>query len=222
MTVLSVIAFFSLTHFMFYTFRDEPKPNPRKLYKLTKDEKSLLQTGDIVLRKGYGFASNIINDLFPTGYSLSHCAFVYRNGEKISVIHSVSSELSPIDGVQSEDIDKFIRESIDRSVMVVRYKADSLTRQQFGDVAKAYLNKGITFDSKFELSDTTEFYCSELIYRVFYTIYKKDMFEERLTSDHPDFLGIDAFLDTTKFDIILSHQQYKKPEKKDSTSAQAH
>lgn len=208
-----VLAFFISSYFtILYTKPATEKPKSGKIYKLTDDEKKQLKTGDIILRKGEGFVSAVINDLFKTGYRLSHCAFVINENDSLRVIHTVSSELSNIDGVQTEPIDKFIRESVDSTVIVVRFKTTNEYQNKFGELAKAYLNKNITFDHKFDIADTTQFYCSELIHRVFLHTYGKDMFTERFESDHPKFLGINAFLDTSKFEIIINHQaNYKEP-----------
>jgi hypothetical protein len=201
----SITGYFTLNH-----FRVEAHGTPEKKarYKLSDDDKSLLQNGDIIMRKGEGFVSSVINDIFNTGYNLSHCGIVLKNEEgKLEVIHTVSSELSSYDGVQIESIDKFVRESVLNTIMVVRYKADSLTRNQIAEASKSYLSRNKHFDYKFDINDTTEFYCTELIHYSFIDVFKKDMFPERLTTDHPDFLGLDAFLDPKKFDIILNHQE---------------
>ncbi|MCG9909728.1 MAG: hypothetical protein MH137_00375 [Flavobacteriales bacterium] len=205
----SITGYFTLNH-----FRVEAQGTPEKKarYKLSAEDKSLLQNGDIIMRKGEGFVSGVINDIFNTGYSLSHCGIVLKDEEgKLKVIHTVSSELSSYDGVQTESIDKFVRESVLNTLIVVRYKADSLTRNQIAEASKSYLSRNKHFDHKFDINDTTEFYCTELIHYSFIDVFKKDMFPERLTTDHPDFLGLDAFLDPEKFDIILNHQEKKLP-----------
>lgn len=205
--VFFISAYFTLDHFR---VENQARPEKRALYKLSSDDRAILQNGDIIMRKGEGFVSSVINDMFNTGYKLSHCGIVLREGDKLSVIHTVSSELSNIDGVQTEDMDKFVRESVLNTLVVVRYKADSTTRNQIADAAKVYLNRQKHFDHRFDLADTTEFYCTELIHYAFMDVYHKDMFPERLQTDHPNFLSLNAFLDTAKFDMVLCHQPKKK------------
>lgn len=207
-----ILVFFITAYLGFDHFRVESqgRPEKRALYKLSKEDKAKLQHGDIIMRKGEGFVSSVINDMFNTGYKLSHCGIVLRDGDKLSIIHTVSSELSNIDGVQTEDIDKFVRESVLNTVVVVRYKADSTTRAQIADASKVYLKREKHFDHRFDLADTTEFYCTELIHYSFMDVFHKDMFAERLATDHPNFLSLNAFLDTTKFDMVLSHQVRKE------------
>lgn len=205
-----VLAFFISGYFGFNHFRleNQEKSENKTLYRLSTDEIAKLRNGDIIMRKGEGFVSGVINDLFNTGYNLSHCGIVLIEKDSIKVIHTVSSELSKIDGVQTESLKKFVRESVLNTILVVRYKADEETGNLIASASKVYLTpqRHKAFDHKFDLADTTKFYCTELIHYSFLDVFQKDMFPERLQSDHPNFLGLNAFLDTTKFEIILNHQ----------------
>ena len=205
-----VLAFFFSGYFGFNHFRleNQEKSENKTQYRLSTDEIAKLRNGDIIMRKGEGFVSGVINDLFNTGYNLSHCGIVLVENDSVKVIHTVSSELSKIDGVQTESLKKFVRESVLNTIMVVRYKADEETGNLIASASKEYLTpqRHKAFDHKFDLADTTKFYCTELIHYSYLDVFQKDMFTERMQSDHPNFLGLNAFLDTTKFEIILNHQ----------------
>jgi hypothetical protein len=209
-----VLAFFFSGYFGFDYFRleNQEKSEKKTIYLLSPDESAKLRNGDIIMRKGEGFVSGIINDLFNTGYNLSHCGIVLVENDSVKVIHTVSSELSKIDGVQTEPLKKFVKESVLNTLMVVRYKADQEIGTQIASASKVYLTpeRHKAFDHKFDLADSTKFYCTELIHYAFLDVFGKDMFPERLQSDHPNFLGLDAFLDTTRFEIILNHQMQNK------------
>lgn len=209
-----VLAFFFSGYFGFNHFRLEnrEKPENKTTYQLSPDEVGKLRNGDIIMRKGEGFVSGVINDLFNTGYNLSHCGVILTENDSVKVIHTVSSELSKVDGVQTEPLKKFVRESVPNTLIVVRYKADEETGNQIASASKVYLTpeRHKAFDHKFDLADTSKFYCTELIHYSFLDVFKKDMFPERLSSDHPNFLGLDAFLDTTRFEIIINHQVQNK------------
>lgn len=211
---LFFILLFAAGFRLFDTFRVEAGEqasraygDPSRFYRLSAEDLAKMQSGDIILRKGHGSVSDIIDNMYPTGYHLSHCGVVIRDPDSLYVIHTVSSELSMGDGVQTEHIDKFVRESVRNSIMLVRPKADSLTRCRIADATKSFLNKKIPFDNAFDISDTTQFYCTELIYQSYRKVYGRDMFPERLATDHPNYLGIDALLDTTKFERIITHQK---------------
>ncbi|MBE2247388.1 MAG: hypothetical protein IAE67_09025 [Candidatus Competibacteraceae bacterium] len=183
----------------------EIKANPN--YRLNSEEKFMLEDGDIILRRGEGFVSSVISNLNEADYQISHCAIlVQKDSANWFVVHTVSSELSNVDGVQSERLDRFTAESVDSTIVVLRYKADKEIRNQIAYRARYYLDQKIPFDNAFNLADTTEFYCTELIYKVFLDVLGYDVFAERHQTNHPDFLTFDVFLDRTKFDVILNHQ----------------
>lgn len=183
----------------------EIKANPN--YRLSKDEKSMLEEGDIILRRGEGFVSSVIHNLNEADYQISHCAIlVKKDSVNWNVIHTVSSELSNVDGVQTERLDRFTAESVENTIVVLRYKADKKKRTEVANRARYYLTRQIGFDNSFDISDTTKFYCTELVYRVFFDVFGYDVFEERHQTNHPNYLTFDVFLDRKKFDVIINHQ----------------
>lgn len=190
--------------------RQQALLNTRKAakYYFKPQEKQLLQEGDLILRRGYGVVSSMISNMNDAQYDISHCAIVVKDSNgKLSVIHSVSSDLSDIDGVQQQTLDRFTNESCPNTLVVLRHKGDdSITQHNIAQRAYYYLDQKIKFDHHFSISDTSTFYCSELIYRVYMDVYKQDYFEERKKTNHPDFLTFPAFMDSTKFDLIINHQ----------------
>ena len=212
---LFFISFFAIAFKAFDTFRVESNEramemykDPSKFYKLKESELAKLQHGDIIMRKGHGSVSDIIDNMYPTGYHLSHCGVVIKDGDSIYVAHTVSSELSQHDGVQTEDIHKFVRESVRNSIVLVRPKIDSSERHQIAEASRAFIGRNKPFDYAFDISDTNKFYCTELIYQAYYSVYNQDMFPKRLSTDHPNYLGLDALLDTSRFERIIVHQAF--------------
>src|SRR5688572_17531944 len=129
-------------------------------YLFKPNEMSLLQEGDIIMRRGYGVVSSMISNMNDAPYNLSHCAFIIQEKDSsFSVIHSVSSDLSDIDGVQKQTMDRFTRESVPGTIVVIRHKGgDPEIGHQIADAAKIYLAEEIKFDHHFDLSDSSTFY----------------------------------------------------------------
>jgi uncharacterized protein YycO len=166
-----------------------------------------LEEGDIILRRGEGFVSSVISNLNDADYQISHCAIlVKKDSVTWNVIHTVSSELSNIDGVQTEELDRFTAESVENTIVVLRYKASKDKRTEIANRARYYLTRQIGFDNSFDIADTTKFYCTELVYRVFLDVFGFDVFEERYQTNHPNYLTFEVFLDRKKFDVIINHQ----------------
>ncbi len=202
------LAFFillSFLHFSNSSFDITAQQEPKVSYNLTAKEKKLLKEGDIILRKGYGFVSSAISEILDFRYNLSHCGILILEDKQWKVVHTVSSELSSEDGVQSESLNKFVHESVPNTIIVVRYKEiDQI--EKLVEYSKQLLLQKIPFDHAFDLKDGSKYYCTELIYRVFIDALGSDIFEERHHTDHPDFLAFDTFFNSEKFDIVLNHQ----------------
>lgn len=159
-------------------------------FALTKEEESVLQEGDIILRHGFGLISDMIVQYAKSPYSVSHCGIVVRDSSgNWAVIHTVSNALAEIDGMQKDDLKKFVRESQPHSVIVTRYKfQDEEQRQKVIRQAYYYLEKQVAFDHEFNLSDSSKFFCTELIWNVFFHGIGVDLHEPSPQYDGMNFL----------------------------------
>ncbi|MBS4014531.1 MAG: hypothetical protein KGZ97_12390 [Bacteroidetes bacterium] len=180
-------------------------------YKLSKKEIALLQEGDIILRQGQGFVSNLIMKTLKEEISLSHVGLlVLDSAGNFDVIHSVSSTLSDFDGVQKQNLLTFVKESVPRTVVVVRYnkineipeKANNLSEQ-----ATFYLKQQIPFDHSFDHNDTTHFFCTELIWRVYKEVFNDEIYEMKSNENLLEKLKFYHFFNPEKFTTIINHQR---------------
>jgi uncharacterized protein YycO len=181
-------------------------------YTLSPKEISLLHDGDIILRHGYGFVSDMIVETLNDSTGLSHCAILTKYKGYWIVIQSISSSLSDVDGVQWQYLPTFVNQSKKNSIVVVRYKhvANDTDYAKIGKRAIYYLKKHIPFDNAFNLHDSSSFYCSELIWKVFKDVFHVDIFESKYRPDHYDYMKFDTFLDTLNFKRIIDHRKRRK------------
>ena len=183
-------------------------------YTLTQSEIDSLHDGDIILRHGYGLVSDGIVETLNKDINISHCAILTKDtNNQFIVIHSVSQSLSDFDGVQSQDLKSFIKDSKLNSVIVVRYRFKPGEDPSIvGKRAKYYLAKKIPFDMDFDLKDSSKFYCAELLWKIFKDNYNYDCFD----TDHPDWHGKNykltfyPFLDPRHFKVIINHHTRKQ------------
>lgn len=175
-------------------------------YYLSPQEKTLLQEGDIILRHGFGLISDAITKFSNDTYPISHCGvIVFDNDSSIAVVHTVSNSLVEIDGMQKDNLDKFVKDSHLGSIIVVRYRyKDSISNKKIAQQTKLYLQKEIPFDDKFDFQDSSEFFCTEMIWRIFYKALNVNIFN---TSNKKTYnaMQFSPFLDTTNFQIIINH-----------------
>ncbi len=181
------------------------KDDRKTVYRLSEIEKSQLETGDLILRKGYGFVSNMIYKLMDEDYEVTHIGVIIKNKDSIRVAHSLSSKVSEQDGLRFQELDSFVFHSIDSTLLVTRVK--NIRKQQQEDIATQlsyYLTQHIPFDHAFDYHDTTAFYCSELVWK----IYEDNLHilnVDDTISDNYKYQSLKIFYDTQYVDIILNH-----------------
>lgn len=176
-------------------------------YRLSKEEITLLEDGDIVLRQGFGLVSESIARTLNEEFKISHCAIVRKpNPDSIFVIHSVSSSLSDVDGVQTCELKKFVRESQMGTIIVVRFQsAGEKMNKVISDRADYYLQKQVKFDNSFDIRDSSKFFCTELIWKIILDEFDMDI----LNIDQPDQVSANkfgVFWKSPHFQVIFNHQ----------------
>lgn len=170
---------------------------------LTSTEVSLLNDGDIIMRKGFGFVSNKIVELLDESRPISHCGIVVKTKKGVGVIHSVSNTLSDIDGVQICSIQQFCKDSKDSSIVVVRLRDTAdMPAEKIASEAKIYLNRKVQFDNSFDLSDSSRMYCSEIVWKILLDNYNLDIYPNK---NDIFTLGFAPFFDTTNFAVVIDH-----------------
>ncbi len=212
--IFIVLFFLAISLYGFYLIYE--KSSYAKLektnYKLSKDEIALIQDGDIILRHGYGMVSDMIVETFNKDLGVSHCALITKdkNDDKFIVVHSVSQSLSDYDGVQWQYLNNFVRDSKENSVIVLRYKKDKDSHTKIGKRALYYLEKQVPFDSEFLLDDSSSFYCTELLWKVFLDEFDQDIFYNIQDHNYYDPLTFDLFMDTNNFEVVFNHNISEK------------
>jgi uncharacterized protein YycO len=205
-----IVLFISIALFLFIYENNSKQEQILSTYTLNQNELKKIKDGDIILRHGYGMVSDMIADFLNNTQDVSHCAIITQNDTGFSVVHSVSQSLSDYDGVQTQDLKTFIRDSKKNSVIVLRYKnSKDICPSPVSKYAKYYLKKKVPFDHSFDITDTSEFYCTELIWKVFKDAYDVDIFSTYYGDDDIGHLKFKMFTDTNYFEEIINHHNRK-------------
>ncbi len=194
--------------FLFFSERESTKQQQKNTYVLTLEEKAFLQQGDIIFRRGFGVISDAIVKYVPCDYPISHCGIIVKDSlGKFMVIHTVSNTLAAVDGMQQDNLDKFVKESHENSIIVTRYRYgnDSLAGK-IACRAKNYLAQKIPFDHRFDSNDSTAFFCTEFLYRVLKNAIHLDVYEP-FPEKKKDCMDFDVFLYPEDFSVVLNHHQ---------------
>lgn len=151
--------------------------------------------GDIILRKGRGFISDIIAASIKDSLPYSHCGILVKEKQQWKVIHSVARELSNADGVQQCSLYDFIAESDDSCFMIVRCRIDN-AGFLIASAAKDYLKRKIPFDYQFNMADSSAFFCTELPLHIL-----KNRFN--ITFESKDkYIPFSVFTDSVYFNVV--------------------
>lgn len=201
--VMALIYIFMLA----YDYKSEQK-RIKVNYALTEEEINLIQDGDVILRHGYGLVSDLITETLAE--EVSHCAILVKDSSGINVIHSVSQSLSDYDGVQMQNLKRFINDSKKNSVVVMRYKfSENDDKSLIGKKARSYLDKKIPFDNNFDINDSSQFFCSELLWKVFLDAYGADVLKNKYDKGNNELLKFDVFFNPEFFEPVFSHHPIK-------------
>ena len=162
---------------------------------------SILEDGDIVLKRGLGQVSVLIIKFLGEKIPLSHCGIIIKEAEQYFVIHSLAKEYSGIDGMQKTSLTYFLEDAQLKDTYFVRHKSPLKPRKQIAKKAADYLKEKVPFDYNFDNSDTTTFYCLEFLDHTLKTVLKKDLVQKKKIGQSEALL-LNSFLDTTNFEII--------------------
>ncbi|NPA45161.1 MAG: hypothetical protein GXO49_06495 [Chlorobi bacterium] len=206
--IIPVILIFALWLFRFIYNKIEYKKEKAITYILSDKEKKLINNGDIILRRGYGMISDYIVNSFNEKYKISHSGIIEKKDGKINVIHSESSSLLKTEGIQKQSLDEFTDAGHKNSVIIVRFnKCSDNEYNKITNRANYYLNKKIPFSYTLKPKDTTQMFCSEVIWHIFLDEFNVDIFSGK--NNKTDFYQFKNFWDTTYFDVIINHQNKK-------------
>jgi hypothetical protein len=178
--------------------------------RLSTNEMAQLHEGDFILRKGFGYFSDIVaKNLNHGSIDVTHAGIVVKRNNNWFVIHALSSDVSDIDGMQIQPLADFLSYSAPYKIIVTRAKnADVVTGKQIAQLAEGYLAKQVPFDHKGVIDDASKLFCTELIW----VILEKDLHNVILPKDHEAreklLYAMDAMYSTDYFDIVIN--QYQK------------
>lgn len=174
--------------------------------RLNDYEVSLIKEGDFILRKGFGHFSNFIaQNLNHGSFDITHCGIIVKKDNQLYVVHSLSSDVSDIDGVQAQPLETFLSYSIPQKIIVTRTKNTTDTIGHNIALRAAYYCKlQIPFDSSGTIDNTESFYCTELIWHIL----ERDLQLVKLPEEHEErkkfFYALENIYSTDYFDIIIN------------------
>ncbi|MDO4880685.1 MAG: YiiX/YebB-like N1pC/P60 family cysteine hydrolase [Capnocytophaga sp.] len=206
--IFLLFLFFSFHTFFWIDRKQEKKlvSENQSITRFSKKDFSLLQEGDIILRRGYGFFSDIIaKRLNDSIFDVTHSGVLVLKNKEWHIIHSLSSDASDINGMQEQRLSEFLKYSVPNKILVVRPK--NITQEQGKQIverAQFYLSQKIPFDKYGIIDEPSEMYCTELIWQILET----DLHFISLPKNEKErkdlFYSMKGTYDPKYFDIIIN------------------
>jgi Permuted papain-like amidase enzyme, YaeF/YiiX, C92 family len=180
-----------------------------------KTAKKIVQRGDLILRRGDDFISDILADLSPQDKKYSHSGIIDIIDGKPYVIsiNPASSNYVKDDTIKVEPIDSFIKPDANKYFGVYRYQLTKAEIDSFFTKLDDYKKNKVRFDFKFNLADEENQYCSELIAKSLEKASTQKF--KRVTIEETRVLGVKRFfkisdtgIDLKKYPVITIDNLY--------------
>ncbi|MBO5699103.1 MAG: hypothetical protein J6R79_03780 [Bacteroidaceae bacterium] len=157
---------FSIGFIVAMEFRQKLQPS-RQVMQVVVDT-TLLREGDLLLRMGEGWQSWMVAQL--SGSEYSHIALAHHSSAGWMATHAVPGEQKPGEQreyLKTEPLNEYY--ASDRAVRgaVVRVDCSDACARGAIDFALDKVARKFEFDHQYALSDSSKYYCTELIYRAY-------------------------------------------------------
>ncbi len=134
---------------------------------LAKVDPNLLETGDLIFRKGQSNQSQIVL-MFDRETSFSHVGLVQKIDAAVYVIHVAPGNPETGKVVRREPLSTFLKPNLALKVGLYRLQEKyHHFAQPAVQVALSYLENGKIFDHDFDLKSMDKLYCTELVWKTY-------------------------------------------------------
>jgi len=171
--ILAVFFCFTLTAYKAFFYFDHASEKKalaknRSISRLNATEINKIQVGDFILRRGFGYFSDHIAATLNNGtIDVTHAGIIVKRNNMLFVIHSLSSDVSDIDGVQLQPLPEFLQYCAPGKIIITRAKGSTAAfGKEVALLAENYLAKHIPFDHNGTIDDSSKLFCTELIWQI--------------------------------------------------------
>lgn len=151
--------FFLVTGIVFYSCRQRIVPSSVSL-----SDSAAWQSGDLIFKTGTSLESRLVTEL--GGNRLTHVGILVHSPGGWLVVHAATGEDDgDTDSVKCEMVRSFACGDRCKSVKVVHVSCDTAVTQRAVRFALQQIGK--PFDADFDITDTTKYYCTELVWQAY-------------------------------------------------------
>lgn len=129
----------------------------------------LLQSGDLVVRRGDDMTSYMLSKLNHTDRRYSHCGIVVVEKGTPYVYHSIGGEDNPDQVIRKDKAKYWFSPANNLAFATYRYDMPDSVKVRMLNSAAAYYTAKKMFDMEFDLETDNRLYCSEMVYKAILT-----------------------------------------------------
>ena len=152
---------------------------------------TLLQTGDIVMRRGNDITSYMLCQLNAQDKTFSHCGFVVKEDGYPFIYHSIGGEDNPDQVLRRDSAEFWFSAAKNEEFGIVRMDMADSSKARAVGLAKQYYAQQKKFDMQFDIKTEDRFYCAEFIYKTINRAMGDSLFIAPVTIMGYTFVGID-------------------------------
>jgi Permuted papain-like amidase enzyme, YaeF/YiiX, C92 family len=163
-----------------------------------------IQTGDIVLRNGKGFISDLFRNTSKREKKYSHAGIIVIENNKPFVYHMLGNA-SGGGEFKKEPLSGFCNPETNKGFAIYRYNFLHNKENEVNVWLQHINQKKPKFDEDFNLEESGNMYCSELIYNMCETV--SDVHLDCTTVNERAYIGLDD-LYLNKYTTNITHLNY--------------
>lgn len=151
-----------------------------------------VQSGDLVLRTGRDYTSEVMRKLSQHDKTYSHCGIASIENDSVFVYHSIGGEWNPDQKLRRDLFAVFCNPYENRGFGIYRYSFNKKDKEIVLNKIHRFYKEEVMFDMQFNLDTDDRMYCSEFVYKTVKPVLKL----KTTTINHITFVAVDnLFLD---------------------------
>ena len=152
-----------------------------------------VQSGDLILRTGRDYTSEVMRRLSHHDKTYSHCGIASIENDSVFVYHAIGGEWNPDQKLRRDLFALFCNPYENRGFGIYRYSFNNEQKKEILQNARKFYKAGIMFDMQFNLDTDDRMYCSEFVYKAI----KPALKLKTTTINHITFVAIDNLFPDT-------------------------
>lgn len=125
--------------------------------------------GDLILRTGKDFTSDMMRRVSKTNKTYSHCGIASFENDTLFVYHAIGGEWNRDQKLRRDPFELFCNPYENKGFGIFRYGLSRDEQLKVFNIIRIFYNAGIMFDMQFDLDTDDRMYCSEFIYKTIET-----------------------------------------------------